>query len=215
MVEQFVQLFLTKKLIIMKTILVITILLLIGFILGNCTKSDNPLPNPKTEAAATKTMLTQAEKVKRGEYLVTTSACDDCHTPKIMTDKGPVLDDSRRLSGYREGSKMAPITDKNILKDYALCNMELTGWVGPWGTSFAANLTPDETGTGNWTFAQFRKAIREGKYKGLDGSRQLLPPMPWEVYRNFTDQDLECIFAFLQSLQPIENLVPPPVPPNS
>lgn len=171
------------------------------------------MPKPAIQGTASKAGLSQAEKVKRGEYIVSTAACDDCHTPKIMTDKGPVLDMERRLSGHRADLPVAKIADKSILKDFALCNLELTAWVGPWGTSYAANLTPDNTGLANWKLPQFKKAIREGKYKGLDAGRPLLPPMPWEVYKNFTDEDLECIFAYLQSLPPVKNLVPMPEPP--
>ena len=90
----------------------------------------------------------------------------------------------------------------------------LTGIAGAWGVSYAANLTPDETGTGNWTFEQFEKAIREGKSKGLDGARTLLPPMPWPQYRFMNDQDLRAIFAYIQSLPPVKNVVPNPLPPT-
>ncbi len=45
-----------------------------------------------------------------------------------------------------------------------------------------------------WTEAQFLKAIREGKYKGLDNTRPLLPPMPWQEYRNASDEDLKAVF---------------------
>tara|TARA_R110002094_G_scaffold3622_1_gene11771 strand:- start:315 stop:614 length:300 start_codon:yes stop_codon:yes gene_type:complete len=86
--------------------------------------------------------------------------------------------------------------------------MGLTAAVGPWGTSFAANLTPDETGIGNWSEAQFLKAIKEGKFKGMENTRPLLPPMPWTEYRNFTDEDLKAIFAYLKTIKPIDNVVP-------
>jgi hypothetical protein len=88
----------------------------------------------------------------------------------------------------------------------------MTAWAGPWGTSFAANLTPDiETGLGSWTEAMFVKAIRSGKHMGE--GRPILPPMPWQVYKNLTDEDLKSIFAYLQSLPAVENAVPEPVPP--
>jgi hypothetical protein len=89
---------------------------------------------------------------------------------------------------------------------------DLTTAVGSWGQSFAANLTSDATGTGNWKEEQFIKAIREGKYKGLDNTRPLLMPMPWFVYKNLTDDDLKSIFAFLQTTNPVNNLVPAPKP---
>jgi hypothetical protein len=87
---------------------------------------------------------------------------------------------------------------------------DLTTAVGAWGQSFAANLTSDATGTGNWKEEQFIKAIRDGKYKGLDNTRPLLMPMPWFVYKNLTDDDLKSIFAFLQTTNPVKNVVPAP-----
>lgn len=89
---------------------------------------------------------------------------------------------------------------------------DLTSAVGPWGMSFTANISSDETGIGNWKEEQFIKALREGKYKGLDQSRPLLPPMPWFVYKNMTDDDLRSIFAFLKSSKPVKNVVPAPIP---
>jgi hypothetical protein len=57
----------------------------------------------------------------------------------------------------------------------------LTAWSGPWGQSFAANLTPDKnTGLGVWTEDMFIKAIRTGKHMGT--SRDILPPMPWQAF---------------------------------
>ena len=43
---------------------------------------------------------TQAEMVKRGEYLVASIGCDDCHSPKKMGPNGPELVPELRLSGY-------------------------------------------------------------------------------------------------------------------
>ena len=85
---------------------------------------------------------------------------------------------------------------------------DFTSTLGPWGISFAANITSDATGIGNWKEEQFIKAIREGKSKGLEGNRSLLPPMPWFVYRNFSDVDLSAIFAYLKSTKPVKNIVP-------
>jgi hypothetical protein len=44
--------------------------------------------------------------------------------------------------------------------------------------------------------------------------RPILPPMPWQMYANFTDDDLKAIFAFLQSIPPVNNRVPDPVVPE-
>ena len=153
--------------------------------------------------------------VERGRYLTTIAACNDCHTPKIFTKDGPVLDTTRPLSGH-PASEQLPPAPANILgpgKWGAITNGGLTAWVGPWGTSFTRNLTPDTaTGLGSWTEQMFIKTIRTGKHMGE--GRNLLPPMPWDQYRTMTDQDLRSVFAYLRSLKPIENAVPDPIAPT-
>lgn len=57
--------------------------------------------------------------------------------------------------------------------------------------------------------------MRKGKYKGLENSRNLLPPMPWINYAHFSDEDLKAIFYFLKATSPVKNIVPEPVPPTS
>jgi hypothetical protein len=86
----------------------------------------------------------------------------------------------------------------------------MTAAAGPWGVSYAANITPDDTGMGAWTEAQFIKAIREGKSKGMEGTRPILPPMPWPLYRSMTDDDLKAVYAYLKTIKPIKNVVPAP-----
>ncbi|MBI1225049.1 MAG: c-type cytochrome [Bacteroidetes bacterium] len=191
----------------MKTNSIFLIYLLLGITLFSCSE------NKTTEEKPAEVVMTPEMKVKRGEYLVNAMGCDDCHSPKIMGPRGPQVDPKLRFSGHPANQALAPINDQSILKDYAVFSMGLTAATGPWGTSFAANLTPDDTGIGNWTEEQFFKAIREGKSKGLDGARPLLPPMPWTSYRNLNDEDLSAIFAYLKSVTPVNNAVPAPIPP--
>lgn len=154
------------------------------------------------------TALTDTELIKRGEYLVNAIGCDDCHSPKTIGPKGPEIIHELRFSGYPSTRPVQKV-DSNVVKQgWALFGPDLTSAVGPWGMSFAANISSDASGIGNWTEAQFFKAIREGKYKGLDNSRPLLPPMPWFSYKNFSDEDIKAIFAFLKSTKPVENVVP-------
>jgi hypothetical protein len=76
--------------------------------------------------------------------------------------------------------------------------------------SYAFNLTPDEnTGIGSWSEETFVAAIRSGRHMGV--SRPILPPMPWNVYRNLSDEDLKAIYTYLRSLPPIHNGVPEPI----
>ncbi len=175
-----------------------------GIILLSCQDSDKP---------AESQVFSQEALIKRGEYLVNTSACHDCHSPKVMTSLGPEPDPSRLLSGYPEDMPL-PEIKKEILIDWVLFNQQLTSAVGPWGVSFAANITSDETGIGNWTENQFLTALKKGKYKGLEGGRSLLPPMPWPIYRNMTDEDLKAIFAYLKTTKPVRNIVPGPIAPE-
>jgi hypothetical protein len=89
----------------------------------------------------------------------------------------------------------------------------MTTWAGPWGVSFAANITPDKaTGIGAWTEAAFINSIRTGKHKGA--LRDILPPMPWQNMAKMTDEDLKSMFAYLMSIKPIQNKVPDPIPPK-
>lgn len=189
----------------------ILIILVIGSFLCSC---NNTTTEEKTEDNTFVVAKTEAiDMVERGEYLVNTIGCHDCHSPKIMTDKGPILDPDRILSGHPENEVLNDY-DKEIVKSYVLFNMNLTATIGPWGTSFAANLTPDDTGIGTWTEGQFLTAIKKGKFKGLEGSRDLLPPMPWPFYSGMVDEDLKAIFAYLKSIEPVENIVPSHIQPK-
>ncbi len=155
-------------------------------------------------------LMDSTEKVKRGEYLVSIIGCDDCHSPKRMGPLGPEIIPELRLSGY-PSSRPIQKADSNVVKQgWALLGPDLTSSVGPWGMSFSGNLTSDETGIGNWTEENFLRAIRQGKYKGLENSRPLLPPMPWFAYKNMNDEDLKSIFAYLKTVKPVENVVPIP-----
>jgi len=105
--------------------------------------------------------LNQEELVALGKYIVTTSGCDDCHTPKIFTENGPVFDTTRRFSGFPEG-EVLPAIDMNMIgpDKWSATEKHLAAWVGPWGISYASNLTPDKaTGIGTMTEEMFVKCL--------------------------------------------------------
>lgn len=151
--------------------------------------------------------------VERGAYLATIGGCHDCHTPKVMTPRGPVPDTQRLLSGHPAADRLPPVPAGVIRPDEwsAVTNHHLTAWAGPWGVSYAANLTPDASGLANWTADMFIQAMRNGKHMG--NGRPILPPMPWPNYATMPDEDLHALFAYLKSLPPIRNAVPAPLPP--
>jgi cytochrome c553 len=190
----------------MKTTITITAMLILLSAIA-CIKQNAPVETKLPVAD-------ESSRIKRGEYLVNAMGCDDCHSPKHMTPVGLDIIPELRFSGHPADEITPPVDDANLKNGWILFSGNFTSSVGPWGQSFAANLTSDETGIGNWTEENFMRAIRHGKFKGLEGSRDLLPPMPWFVYKNLNDEDLKSIFAFLKSTPPVHNIVPAPIPPG-
>jgi mono/diheme cytochrome c family protein len=73
------------------------------------------------------------------------------------------------------------------------------------GTVVAANITPDRaTGIGQWTDGEKIRAIREGIDKH---GRVLFPMMPYASYRKMSDEDVEALVAYLNTLAPVNNLL--------
>jgi hypothetical protein len=170
--------------------------------------------NNTSSADAGKTTHSKEDLIKRGEYLVQITGCNDCHSPKKLGANGPEIIPELMLSGYSSNMPV-PKADKDFLSaGFAAFAPDLTAAAGPWGVTFAGNLTPDTTGIGMWTEVQFKKALTQGKFKGLDGGRMLLPPMPWINYTKMADEDVKAIFAYLKSIKPVKNVVPNPVAPD-
>lgn len=191
----------------MKKIIILVCAITSVVIAVSCGNQNQPKP---IDTAAN---ISEDSLKKMGEYLVNAIGCDDCHSPKVMGPQGPQVDMDKRFSGHPANMPLGPV-DPTSTKSWMLFNPILTAFVGPWGVSYSANITSDETGIGNWTEQQFFKAIRQGKYKGMDGGRMLLPPMPWQNFAKLKDQDIRAIFAYLKSTKPVENRVPAPVAPN-
>jgi hypothetical protein len=145
-------------------------------------------------------------RVQRGEYLVKIMGCNDCHTPWKIGPKGPEPDMTRMLSGHPEEIGLLPnhrAPDPFVWSGFATN----TAFSGPWGVSYAFNLTPEpNTGLGIWTEEMFIKTIRTGRHMGV--SRPINPPMPWPAYRNASDEDLKSVYAYLRTIKPVVNRVP-------
>jgi mono/diheme cytochrome c family protein len=190
------------------------ILVLVAFLFASCqsntvapaTNAENSISNP----------LSNREQVDYGRMLVTVGGCNDCHTPKIFSAKGMAFDSSRLLSGYPAGTKL-PTPSASALKpgNWGQLAPDVTAFVGPWGISYAANLTPDSaTGLGVLSEANFINTVRSGKHWGGGTGRDLLPPMPWYNLARLDDKELKAIYAYLHSLPPVSNAVPAPVSPE-
>jgi mono/diheme cytochrome c family protein len=125
----------------------------------------------------------QQSPVERGRYLVDgVGVCVNCHTPRA---KGGPLDMSKYMAGGTQVFRSAAY--------------EVRG----------SNLTPDpETGLGKWSEADIKRALTEGR---RPNGTQLAPNMRYNLYRIMTARDLDSVVAYLRSLRPIRNAVPPPV----
>jgi mono/diheme cytochrome c family protein len=126
------------------------------------------------------------DNVKRGEYLVTIMSCADCHTPGYFFGKP---DETRKLAGGDVGFFIPEL-----------------------GYFYGRNLTPDrQTGLGDWTDEEVVTAMRTGVRP--DG-RVLSPNMPWQAFAKLSDDDANAIVAYLRTLKPVSNVVPPPAGPH-
>lgn len=149
--------------------------------------------------------------IKRGAQLAGIGGCMDCHTPFRMGANGPEKDLARGLSGHPEALQMPPPPKLEAAWNWA-GSATMTAFVGPWGMTYSANLTPDrETGIGAWTQSQFIQAMRSGKHVG--DARPILPPMPWQALAGLPDKDLRAIYAYLMAQPAIRNKVPDYAPP--
>ena len=67
----------------------------------------------------------------------------------------------------------------------------------PFGTLYSTNLTPDpDTGIGNWSYAAFERAMREGISR--DG-RHLYPAFPYTDFAKLSDADMQALYAYLMA----------------
>ena len=139
-----------------------------------------PFIGPKARPLTDRRFEATPARLERGKYLATTgrAPCVLCHSPFDTTGGGITIDEGKEFSGRN--------------------------WA-PDGTPFvtAPNLTPDaETGVGTWTDDQLARAIREGI--SHDG-RTLFPIMPYERFRDMSDEDLAAIVVYLRSLKPVRH----------
>lgn len=163
-------------------------------------------------ALAMSTLARADDTVSRGGYLVRAMGCGDCHTPLKVGSNGPEPDLARGLSGHPKELKLPPPPPAQGLWIWGGAASN-TAFYGPWGISYAANLTPDmATGLGAWTPEQFVAAMKLGKHAG--SGRPIAPPMPWQAFGTLTESDLRAIFAYLRSQPAIVNAVPAMVMPK-
>lgn len=143
----------------------------------------NILINTFPEEASYEPIPAKTNPIAYGKYIANASGCVDCHS---RTDKGNII------SGTEYGGGME--------------------FLQPSGTITSSNITFDkETGIGNWSkevFVQRFKAYAAVGYKPAPMRKdQLNTPMPWNMYAGMAHEDLEALYTYLASLDPITNKV--------
>ena len=179
-----------------------------------CSSSNSDTPSSETKSD----FGGYESQVKWGEHLVHVAGCNDCHTPKKMGPNGPENDMSLMLSGHPAGAPAADFDKNEAAKKGLIVTQTFTAWTGPWGVTYAPNLTSDSTGIGGWKEEQFIKCLHEKKWMGLEGTRPLMPPMSMMPATEMSDAELKAIFAYLKTTPPVKNVIPeadllPPPPP--
>ena len=152
----------------------------------------------------------QSDMVQRGKYLVdTVGACGHCHTPRA----GAEYNMDMYLAGHPANAPY-PRYNFSMMQQgiFVLTSPQMSAFSGPFGTSFASNLTSDkETGLGEWTEKMFIDAMRTGYHQGDMSNRKIFPPMPTKHYAQMNDEDLKAIWAYLRTIKPVKNEVSPPL----
>ena len=150
---------------------------------------------------------------KRGEYLVTTGLCHDCHTPLVMGPDGPGPDMTRALSGHPQDIVVtAPAPRPGAVGPRPRSDPDRM--VGALGRELHRQ---SHARSGNRRAARFHRAAVHPDAAHRAGTRarggQILPPMPWPLIGQMTDDDLKAVFAYLRQIPPLRNKVPDPIPP--
>lgn len=141
-----------------------------------------PFLGPRARPLTARKFEASPERLARGSYLVRgVLGCLDCHSDHDWKAPG------------------AP-----ALENALGAGQPFTGDLP--GTVVAPNITPyQETGAGSWSDDQLARAIREGI--GHDG-RTLFPIMPYQAYREMSDEDLASVVVYIRSLPPVKKALP-------
>lgn len=128
--------------------------------------------------------------VAYGKYLTTVAGCVECHTPQ---KQGADIEGMYLAGGF----------------EYKM----------PFGTVRSANITPHKkTGIGSWSKEKFVSRFKQYNVPAESLSTvskgQFNTVMPWQMYADMTRQDLEAIYTYLQTVEPVENQVSKFTPPS-
>jgi len=113
----------------------------------------------------------QSGDVTRGAYVYRAAGCQGCHTDPADQKKKILLSGGRALKT-------------------------------PFGIYYTPNITPDpETGLGKWNFANFRRALRDGKNPA---GENYFPVFPYPAYTKMSETDMRDLWAYLRSVPAVK-----------
>ncbi|NGP88840.1 c-type cytochrome [Fodinibius halophilus] len=125
----------------------------------------------------------KSDPVKYGKYLTLIGGCAECHTPQ---KQGADIEGMYLAGGFEFGM--------------------------PNGTVRSANITPHQKyGIGRWSKNEFVERFKQydvptDSLSSVSGN-QFNTIMPWKMYAGMTDEDLEAIYEYLQTVEPVDNSV--------
>jgi hypothetical protein len=123
-----------------------------------------------------------SDEVAYGKYMVTASACIECHTN---------FADGKFIGEPFAGGRSFKFPDGSLLT--------------------SPNITPHASGLGGWTkemfIQRFKMYAEEGMHHKEVKPGELQTMMPWLMYSGMTEQDLSAIYAYLRTVPPVENYV--------
>lgn len=147
-----------------------------SFIGKMAIEGSKPLPYTAQKVA----MPNMNDKVARGRYMIDNIGCYDCHSANIMKVNKVQPEASKGYLGG--GTKMRSMDGSSV---------------------YTSNITFDaETGIGNWTEADFAKAVRQGIAK----NNQILR-YPMRMYSELSDEDVSAMYEYLKTVPAIKNKV--------
>ena len=151
--------------------------------MGKMVRSMAPPFKPIFEPTPPTTAPPMAPTRERGEYLARYVAnCVGCHTARDMQtleETGPE---------FAGGMEFEPFPEL-----HEALNVSVDLWTR------SPNITPHPNGY----LAKF-KNLDEWKKRFREGRKIPHSPMDWGAFGNMTDTDLEALWVFLNSLEPIE-----------
>jgi mono/diheme cytochrome c family protein len=150
---------------------------------------------PRTNPPSALVIQATPDRVERGRYLaINVLQCVDCHSVRDWTKYGgppiPPIGAGRPCM-----DRKTPTAGVNVSQEFFP------------GVLCIRNITPDrKTGIGAWSDGEIIRAVREGI--GRDG-RGLFPIMPYFIYRNLADEDVQAVVAYLRTLPPADTGITP------